>query len=115
MRAQHANQRLFRAVAFAPQYADSRLAAAKRAGRRSSIHNGDFAVIGKIFGVRLKKNPREQSIGRLGLRSVVHASSQFWIPVPEVFNRVLPCCRPLLRQSGGGLRKRRRRNLLDHR
>ena len=115
MSAEHANQRLFRTVAFAPQYADGRLAAAKRAGRWSSVDNGDFAVICKIFSIRLKKHPREYSSGRLGLLSVVHASSQFWLPVPEVFDRVLPCRWSLLRQSAGGLRKRRWRNLLDQR
>ncbi len=115
MRAKHANQRFFRAVAFAPQYADSRLAAAKRAGRWSSVDDGDVAVIGKIFGIRLKKNPREYSIGRLDLLGVVYDSRQFWFPVPEVFDRVLPCRRSFLRQSGGGLRERRWRNLLDHR
>jgi hypothetical protein len=49
MRAQHANQRLFRTITFAAQYADDRLTAAKRAARWSSIHNFDFAVIRKIF------------------------------------------------------------------
>src|ERR1700691_2575407 len=103
MSAEHANQRLFRAVAFAPQYADRRLAAAKRASRWSSVGNRDFAVVCKIFGIRLKKHPREYSIGRQGLPSIIHASSQFWFPVPEVFDCVLPCRWPFLRQSTGGL------------
>ena len=120
MSAEHANQRFFRAVTFAPQYADGRLAAAKRAGRWSSIEDGDFAVIRKIFGVRLKKHPRQYSIGRpalrrLSLRNVIQASGQFRFPVPEVFDRVLPCGWPCLRQSGGSFGERRRRNLLDQR
>src|SRR5271154_1749905 len=88
--AEHANQRLFRAVTFAPQYANGRLAAAKGAGRWSSVENGDFAVVRKIFSVRLKKHPRDYSIGRLGVRSFVYASRQFCLPVPEIFNRALP-------------------------
>ena len=63
MRAQHANQRLFRAVALAPQHAHDGLAAAKRASRRRSIHDRSLAPIGKILGVRLKKNPRQQAFG----------------------------------------------------
>jgi hypothetical protein len=115
MSAQHANQRLFRTVALAPQYTYGRLTTAKRAGRRSSIHSGDFVVIGKIFSVGLKKHPREYSIGRLGLVSVAYGSSQFRLPEPEVFDHVLPCGWPILRQSTGGFRKRRWRNLLDNR
>src|SRR5258705_9553860 len=58
MRAEHANQGLFPTVTFAPQYAYNRLAPAKRARRRGSFHNRGFTVACKIFGIRLKKNPR---------------------------------------------------------
>jgi len=63
VRTKHANQRLFRTVAFGAQYADGRLSAAKWARRWSSIENLNFAVIREIFGVGLKKNPGEHSIG----------------------------------------------------
>src|ERR1700678_1331838 len=65
VRAVHANQILFPTVAFTPQYADNRLAAAKRAGGWSSIYDRDFAVIGKILGIGLQKYPCQQSIGKI--------------------------------------------------
>jgi len=121
--AEHANQRLFRTVAFAPQYAEGRLAAAKRAGRWSSIHNLDFAVIRKIFSIWLQKNPREQPIERIrilrtagpGGLNVVADKGQSKISVPEVFNSALPSRWTFLRQASSGLCKRRWRNLLDQR
>src|ERR1700683_3566991 len=121
VRAEHANQRLFPTVAFAPQYADDRLAAAKRAGGWSSIYDRDLAVVGKILGIRLKKNPRKQLIGKicfvriasLGKPGDVRGRSQFRIPVPEIFDRLLPSRRSLLRQLNGSLGQRHRCNLLD--
>src|SRR5260370_22282366 len=123
MRAQHANQRLFRTITFAAQYADDRLTSAKWAGRWSSIHNLDFAVIRKIFSIRLQKNPREQPIERIrivrtagpGWLNVVADKGQFRISVPEVFNLALPSRWTFLRQASTGLCKRRWRNLLHHR
>ena len=50
-----------------------RLAYRRKAGKsRGSIHNRNFAVIRKIFGVRLKKNPRER-LARKRLRRVESA------------------------------------------
>src|ERR1700685_1162799 len=60
VRAEHANQRLFPTVAFTPQYADDRLAAAKRAGGWSSIYDRDFAVIGEILGLGLEEYSCQQ-------------------------------------------------------
>src|SRR5580698_10526750 len=60
--AEHANQRLFCAIAFTAQYADGRLASAERAGRWSSVEDLDFAMIRYVFGVGLKKNPGEDLI-----------------------------------------------------
>ena len=62
------------------------------------MHNCDFAVIGKIFGVGLKKNPCEQSIGilRLDRRRIVRVVRirRQLDPVPEPFNCPLPPGRP---------------------
>jgi len=121
VRAEHANQRLFPTVTFASQYADDRLAAAKRAGRWSSIYDRDFAVIGKILGIGLKKYPCQQSIGKicivriasLGRPGDVLGRSQFRIAVPEILDRLLPSRRALLRQLNGSLGQRHRCNLLD--
>ena len=63
MGTEHADQGFFCAIAFSAQYADSGLAATKRARRWSSIENLDFAMIGQIFGIGLKKNPGEHLIG----------------------------------------------------
>src|ERR1700733_9151056 len=57
VRAKHANQRLFCAISFGPQYADDGPAAAQRAGRWRPIHNLDFAMVRKAFGGGRNKNP----------------------------------------------------------
>jgi hypothetical protein len=87
------------------------------------MHNFDFAVIRKIFSIRLQKNPREQPIERIrmfrtsgpGWLNVVADRGQLRIFVPEVFNRVLPSRWTFLRQASSGLCKRHWCNLLDHR
>ena len=43
----------------------------------------------------------------------VNGRGQFEVAVPKILYRLLPSCRTLLRQLGGGLRKRRRCDLLD--
>src|ERR1700678_905325 len=63
MRTEHANQRLFGTITFAAQHSHDRSATAKWAGRWCSIDNRNFAVLSKIFGVRLKKNPRQRPVG----------------------------------------------------
>lgn len=125
VRAEHANQKFLRTIAFAAQHRDDGPAAAERAGGRSAVERGDFTMVGQIFGVRLEKDPGEQAlgIGDFGGPGQIASVSggaiigrrQFGIPVPEIFNRALPTRRTLLRERGGGLRERRWRNLLDER
>src|SRR5271155_6158203 len=63
VRAEHADQGFLRSVAQASQNADDRICSAQRASERSSARPRGLALIREEFGVGLKKNPREQSIG----------------------------------------------------
>ena len=99
-----------------------RFAATEWTGERSSIWRRGFAVVGEILGIRLKENPRERFFGWNRMVSVgglfwfeVRVCGPFKIVVPEIFNCVLPNCRAFLREIGGGLRQRRRRDLRDRR